>query len=196
MSLTVAMTAAPVPGLVLAAGRGSRYGGPKALARTATGEAWATRAVRTLRNAGAAPVTVVLGAAPDAAELLPDDVRTVLAEEWQDGLGESLRAGLLALAAHPGEAVLVTLVDLPGLPVDAVRRILDAGAGAGPDILRQAVYAGRPGHPVLIGRNHWDRLIEQLSGDHGARQYLVREGVEEIECGDLWSGEDVDVPLP
>ena len=187
------MTAAPVPGLVLAAGGGSRFGGPKALARTATGEAWSARAVRTLQDAGAAPVTVVLGAAPDAADLLPEDVRVVLAEDWQHGLGDSLRTGLLTLAAHPGEAVLVTLVDLPALPVSAVRRILDAGAGL--DVLRQAVYAGRPGHPVLIGRNHWQRLIEQLSGDHGARQYLVREGVEEMECGDLWSGEDIDVPL-
>jgi len=187
------MTPAPLPGLVLAAGGGTRFGGPKALARTATGEAWSVRAARTLQDAGIAPATVVLGAAPDAAALLPDDVHVVLAEAWQDGLAQSLRTGLLALAGSAGEAVVVTLVDLPGLPVEAVLRIIAGDAGA--DVLRQAVYAGRPGHPVLIGRNHWEPLIEELSGDHGARRYLVREGVEEVECGDLWSGEDVDVPL-
>ncbi len=49
-------------GLVLAAGGGRRYGGPKALVHH-EGSLLVERAVRTVRDAGCAPVVVVLGAA-------------------------------------------------------------------------------------------------------------------------------------
>ena len=47
-------------GLVLAAGGGRRYGGPKALVRY-EGSLLVERAVRTVRDAGCAPIVVVLG---------------------------------------------------------------------------------------------------------------------------------------
>jgi len=33
-----------------------------------------------------------------------------------------------------------------------------------------------------------------VSGDSGARGYLVAHGAIEVECGDLWDGADVDTP--
>jgi CTP:molybdopterin cytidylyltransferase MocA len=59
-----------VCGVVLAAGAGTRFGGPKALARTAAGEPWLALAVGTLRAAGCEPVVVVLGTGADEAEPL------------------------------------------------------------------------------------------------------------------------------
>ncbi|WP_349814733.1 hypothetical protein [Curtobacterium sp. MCJR17_043] len=50
--------------------------------------------------------------------------------------------------------MVVSLVDLPDLPVAAVRRVLDA-PGDRRRALRRAVHDGRPGHPVLVGRVHW-----------------------------------------
>jgi CTP:molybdopterin cytidylyltransferase MocA len=179
-----------VPGLILAAGGGLRFGAPKALARSEDGEPWLAHAARALADGGADPVIAVLGAAADAARaLLPPGVRPVLSERWADGIAASLDAGLAAVQELDAPAVVVTLVDLPGLPASAVQRLVGA---ASPRILRQAVYRGRPGHPVVIGRDHWAALRAALSGDHGARQYLVAHGVDEVECGDLWSGEDVD----
>ncbi|MBC7591513.1 MAG: nucleotidyltransferase family protein, partial [Salinibacterium sp.] len=32
-----------------------------------------------------------------------------------------------------------------------------------------------------------------LDGDTGARRYLVRHGVQEMECSDLWDGVDRDL---
>ena len=86
--------------------------------------------------------------------------------------------------------MLITLVDLPGLPAAACRRVLGAPVDA--EVLRQAVYGGTPGHPVLIGRHHWSRLRAELDGDRGAGAYLSRAGAEQVECGDLFPGEDVD----
>ena len=178
---------ADVTGIVLAAGAGTRAGGPKALRRRPDGTPWTEIAVTTLLAGGCSRVIVVLGAqSPAARALVPDDERvtTVVAMEWELGLAESLKTGL---AAAGGDAALVTLVDLPGLPPEVVRRVLAAG---GP--LRQATFGGEPGHPVYLDAAHWLPLAATLHGDRGARAYLVEHGVDELDCGDLWDGADID----
>ena len=165
-----------VTGIVLAAGAGTRAGGPKALT-----PGWLANACTTLLDGGCSRVVVVLGAAPNAPIPVDARVTSVVAADWADGLSHSLRAGL---DAATGQAAVVTLVDLPGLPVSVVARVL---AADGP--LRQAVFDGRPGHPVYIDSAHWHL---PLSGDRGARDYLVAHGVNEIECSDLWDGLDID----
>lgn len=179
-------------GIVLAAGAGRRFGGPKALAREPDGTAWLTLAVRMLRAAGCADVLVVLGAGADEARaLVPDDAVVVVAEDWRDGLGASLRAGLAAASALPWDGLLLTPVDTPAAPAEAALRVAAAGRGR-PEALVRAVYAGAPGHPVLIGRDHLRPLESALSGDAGAGAYLRAHGAVPVECGDLWSGADVD----
>ena len=167
-------------------------GVPKALITDNDGP-WLTRAVQTLTDAGCRPVIVVLGAEADAAlELLaprPPGVTAVIADDWAEGMSASLRAGLAAMESTEATSAVVTLVDLPGLPRAAVARLaLDAGSTT----LRQAVYGGRPGHPVVIGRDHWTAVAVSADGDRGARAYLVDHRVDEIECDDLWSGRDID----
>ncbi|MDY7543520.1 nucleotidyltransferase family protein [Cryobacterium sp. 5B3] len=192
---------APVAGLVLAAGAGSRFGQPKALVRGADGVPWLVRTVGVLRAAGCSPVIVVLGAEGAAAAALlaeagPTDPTTVVAyaPDWAEGLSASLRTGLEAALRVAGDpvAVAVVPVDVPDLDAATVARVLDADAGVTPDSLRQAVFGGRPGHPVLIGRTHWEPLRVQLTGDTGARPYLLAHGVLPVECGDLTTGADVD----
>jgi CTP:molybdopterin cytidylyltransferase MocA len=175
-------------GIVLAAGAGSRMGRPKALLSDPDGEPWLAKATALLRTVGCYRVVVVLGAeAERAAVLVPATAEVVVADRWAAGMSESLRVGL---AAASGDAALITLVDLPGLPLAVVRRVLRDDPAA--DSLRQAVFGGRPGHPVLIGRNHWEPVSRMLAGDRGARGYLVANGVEEIESTDLFDGGDVD----
>ena len=182
----------PVAGLLLAAGAGRRFGGPKALVEY-DGEPLVQRAVRNLAEAGCASVRVVLGAAaPQVRELLPPEAVPVLAEHWQDGMGESLKAGLESLTDEPAAAVLVHLVDLPWVPAAALARI--AGAAADDAVVR-AAYQGIPGHPVLFGRLWWAEIATSAHGDHGARDWLRgRADIRLIECGDLGSGSDVDRP--
>ncbi|WP_232549509.1 NTP transferase domain-containing protein [Propioniciclava soli] len=179
-------------GLLLAAGAGTRFGGPKALARDADGSAWLLRALAALRPC--AGITVVLGAgASQAAGLVPPSVRAVLAARWADGLGASLRAGLDAVAASDHDAVLVSLVDLPDVDARVTQRVLAAASGA--SALARATYGGVPGHPVLLGRAHWDGVLATAVGDRGAGSYLAAhiDRVRGVECGDLASGADVDV---
>jgi CTP:molybdopterin cytidylyltransferase MocA len=180
-------------GIVLAAGAGTRAGGPKALSQTPDGEPWLARAVAVLRGAGCDRVVVVLGAeAERAAARVPAGAETVIAEDWELGMSASLRAGLAA--ASDGDAALITLVDLPDLPAAVARRVVgDWAAGAeGRLVLRRAAHSGRPGHPVLIGADHWAAFVDSLDGDHGGQAYLEHHGVRIIECGDLFDGRDVD----
>lgn len=182
-----------VHGLLLAAGAGRRMGRPKALVVEA-GRSWLVSSIDVLRDGGCDDVTVVLGAEADAAAaLLPDDVEVVVADDWASGMAASLRAGLHALAQAATDAALVHLVDLPDVTAEVVRRVLAQG-GAGPATLVRASYDGRPGHPVLLGRDHWAALLVELAGDRGARDYLASHDAGLVECGDLATGADVDRP--
>jgi CTP:molybdopterin cytidylyltransferase MocA len=177
-------------GLLLAAGAGRRMGGPKALVRDADGTSWLARAVAALADGGCDGVTVVLGAAADEArDLVPAGVAVVVAGDWAEGMGASLRAGLAALPPE-ADAALVSLVDLPDVGADVVARVL--AAAAGPASLARAAYDGTPGHPVLLGRDHWAGVAASATGDRGARDHLAARDVELVECGDLATGRDVD----
>ena len=163
-------------------------GQPKALMRTIAGDPWSALAVDFLRDSGCSRFIVVLGAEVErASALAPVDAEIVVADDWNLGMSASLRAGLLAAS---GQAALITLVDLPDLPSSVGRRVVgDTILGS---TLRQAVFLGRPGHPVLVGNEHWPPLIATLEGDRGARGYLRSHDVLEIECGDLSDGRDID----
>jgi CTP:molybdopterin cytidylyltransferase MocA len=179
-----------IDGLLLAAGAGSRMGTPKALVSD-----WLVRAVATLADGGCTQVTVVLGAsAEDALPLLAGTGATaVVAADWEHGMSASLRAGLTAAEGTDSDAAVVTLVDLPDVTADVVRRLLDPPPTV--STLRRATYDGRPGHPVVLGRDHWAAVAAETAGDTGARAYLAGHATELVECGDLATGRDVDTPL-
>ena len=167
-------------------------GQPKALV-----DDWLVRGVSALRDGGCAGVYVVLGAEFElAVELVPEGVSVVRADDWAAGMGASLRAGLSALESTDADAALVTLVDLPDVGGGVVSRLVAELLAPQPakGRLARAAYAGKPGHPVLIGRDHWAGVRDSAEGDQGARSYLAAHDVESIECGDLATGRDQDYP--
>jgi CTP:molybdopterin cytidylyltransferase MocA len=182
-----------VHGLLLAAGAGRRYGGPKALAHDADGRSWLRRAIEVLHEGGCPWVTVVLGAEAEAALPLLEGTRAsfVVADDWEEGMSASLQAGLHSLDGHQ-DAALVHLVDLPDVGPEVIRRLLEGGVG--PSTLRRATYDGVPGHPVILGRGHWAGVHQLAFGDRGARDYRAQNAPELVECADLASGRDVDRP--
>jgi CTP:molybdopterin cytidylyltransferase MocA len=197
----VVATASAAAGLVLAAGAGRRYGGPKALVRWSDGRLLVERAVDVLRAAGCVPIAVVLGAAADRvrAEASLGDATLVDNPDWDSGMGSSLRAGLAALSGTGTDAdtgavaAVVQLVDTPGITPQAVRRFV---ALAGPAVLAVAGYGERRGHPVLLGRDHWAGIARLAAGDVGARPYLARhrDTVHIVPCADVADDTDLDVP--
>lgn len=167
-------------------------GGPKALVRDADGTSWLLRSIEVLRAGGCDEVTVVLGAGAEEAKVLLErtGASAVVADDWADGMSASLRAGLQVVATTNSDAVMVTLVDLPDVTGEVLARVADLGVDRG--VLARAAYDGRPGHPVLLGRDHWAGVADSATGDRGARDYLASHMVFVVECGDLATGRDVD----
>lgn len=179
-------------GLLLAAGGGRRFGMPKALVRH-HGALFVEHAAGVLHAAGCSPVVVVLGAAANEVRATASLPGSSLVDnpEWTSGMGSSLRVGLRALAGTDAVAAVILPVDTPGVTETAVRRFVTL---ATPDSLARASYGGRPGHPVLIGRDRWASVAELADGDVGARPYLSRHQVLDVPCEDVASGADVDRP--
>ncbi len=147
--------------------------------------------------AGCHETVVVIGArAPRVGAVLPDHVQRVTNADHPAGMGSSLAVGLTHLLRSTADVALVMLVDLPDVTRDAVDRVVRrACASVAPQtMLARAAYAGRPGHPVVIGRSHFTGVIAAAVGDVGARDYLAVHQVELIECGDVGGGRDVDTP--
>ena len=142
-----------VDGILLAAGAGTRMGKPKALVVGDDGDALAAlRAAqppgRRLRPGDGRARRGGQGGGLLLAHTPSGRSRLVVAEDWAEGMGASLRAGL-ADADRDADAVVVTLVDLPDVTAEVVRRVV--AAATGPAGLARAAYDGKPGHPVLLG---------------------------------------------
>lgn len=185
-----------VTGVLLAAGAGTRLGGPKALLRTSDGAPLLALQVDRLRAAGCDRVIVVLGCAADRARrLVPPGAEAVVADDWRSGMGASLRAGLDAADAPGLTAVLVSLVDLAELPTEVCARLLEH---ARPDVLARVQWDGAPGHPVLIGAAHVPAARAAATGDTGARDLLEHAAASGtltlVDGGDPHRGADVDTP--
>jgi len=176
-------------GLILAAGEGKRFGGPKA-PYVHNGERLVDRAVKVLVDAGCSPIFVVLGAwvgeVPGATVLENKD--------WPTGMGSSLQVGLTRLNSEADiDEVVVSLVDLPGLTSDAVTRIVET-----PGDIVVAAYDAKRGHPVKFASSTWPELIKSATGDQGARSYIAEhpEQIVLVEVGDVATGEDMDTRPP
>src|SRR4051794_34168498 len=166
---------------------------PKALVEY-EGSLLVERAVRTAQEV-CDPVLVVLGAqAVDVWRQARLDGTAVLAnKDWETGMASSLRTGLDGLRGWPGrvDAVLVQLVDMPGMTPAALARLAEHAA---PDVLAVASYDGVRGHPVLLGRRRWAGVALTATGDEGARRYLADHDVVAVDCTGLADPTDLDVP--
>ena len=185
------MTQPDVAIAVLAAGRGSRFGGdvPKPLLEL-RGRPLMSWALDAATSSGLRPVVLVVGHHGGAvARVAPEGVVVVRSRRWRRGIARSLRAALEALEpwAQVG-AVAVGLADQPLVGPDAYRRL--AGAYRDGARLAVATYRGQRRNPVLLARTMWAQARE-LDGDEGARVLMDDEAVE-VDCTDTGSAADVD----
>jgi CTP:molybdopterin cytidylyltransferase MocA len=169
-----------IAAVVLAGGASTRLGEPKQLIRIA-GETLIDRAIRTAREAGCAPVVVVLGAASEAireqCEL--SDAVVVLNDTWEEGMASSIRVGMAAV--HGAEGVVLMTCDQPAVTADHLRKLAATG-----EVMASA-YAGRRGVPAYFPASSFPALM-QLTGDAGARELLRHAATVELAGGEL----DVD----
>jgi molybdenum cofactor cytidylyltransferase len=185
-----AETEPEIGGIVLAAGEGKRFGGPKQVARL-DGRPLLEHAVRAMLAVPAiSPVVVVLGAHADAVrgEVDLSGADVVVCQDWADGQSASLQAGVAALGEV--EAAVITLGDQPFITPQVIAGVLDH---RGRHLAVRATYDGAPGHPVLLERRLLDHVSE-LEGDEGARTLLEGPHVFAWEAGRMCDPTDIDTP--
>ncbi len=180
--------------VLLAAGGGSRFGGPthKLLADLGGGITVAGAAIEHALAAGIGDLVVVTGAV-DLHEVVTarmdvagaPAVSIVHHPRWADGQASTLQVAVAEAERRQARSIVVGLADQPFVDSEAWRRV---AAGTAP--ITVATYDGRRRNPVRLDRSVWPLL--PTTGDEGARSVLrVRpELVEEIPC--LGSPADID----
>ena len=125
----------PTTGLILlAAGGSTRMGQPKQLLRIGN-ETLLRRAANAVLASACSPVVIVLGEQDDLidAQLSGLPVRIVRNEQWQAGMGGSIRRGITAIASECAAAV-VMLCDQPAVTTGVIDRLVDAHRRSGKSI--------------------------------------------------------------
>ena len=184
----------PETGIVLlAAGRGTRFGDSPKLLADLDGRPLVRHAAEAALATGLAPVVVVLGAHAAAVRAALDGLplRFVENPDFAAGLSTSLRAGLAALPERCAGAV-VMLGDMPRVAPAQITRL--AAAFDGEQAAVVPLTERRRGNPVLLNRHRLTAELAGLTGDRGAGPLLAgRSDVVEI-AGDAGSGLDIDTP--
>lgn len=179
--------------IVLAAGRGSRFGAPGHKLTQCLGAS--TVLGLTLRHALASHLPVVVV----TTEALADTARRHVASRdvvvlpavgtpgpQPLGMGYSIAAGVAARPDAPGWLVL------PGdMPMVQSSTLLAVCAALEHHPIAYAQHRGRRGHPVGFSSELYSELV-MLSGDEGARRLLARYPAYGLEVNDPGVLIDVD----
>jgi molybdenum cofactor cytidylyltransferase len=157
-------------GVILAAGRGVRVGGPKALLLW-RGRTFLEHVADIHRQAGLEAVVTVVGAEAERVRVMADaaGIGCALNARYEDGMLSSLLCGLARAEADGADAIVVHPVDHPRVAVATVRRVADA-------LRKSAVIAvpsleDRRGHPTGFARAAWPAL-RSMAAERGARGVL------------------------
>lgn len=184
-----------LPGVVLAAGRSSRFGRPKALA-DAGGKTFICRILHALHGGGASPLVVVVrpGDIPvrETLDLCGVPVRIVENPRAEEGQLTSLLAGLDEVDDGIIDGIVLALVDMPLVTPATVFQLVNATAGA-PELVIRPVHAGRHGHPVVFRRPAFSAL-RQADPAVGAKAVVRALPTLNVEVSDPGVLADVDTP--
>ncbi|MFO0838403.1 MAG: nucleotidyltransferase family protein [Phycisphaerae bacterium] len=188
--------------ILLAAGGSTRLGRPKQLLRF-QGQSLLGRAASAALASCCRPIVVVLGAEADAcrAEIADLPVSVTINSAWQRGMGSSLRAGLESLRATPSEtapfepaAVVLMLVDQPGVDAELLDRLVAAWRETGRPIVASA-YEQTLGVPALFSCERFEQL-RTLPDDVGARGLIRDAPPSDVAVVEAPQGaRDIDTPV-
>jgi molybdenum cofactor cytidylyltransferase len=196
-----ASTAGRAHALVLAAGRGRRFGGDKLLALY-RGRPLLSHVLEVVAEGCRSQVLdgghVVVAEDDGASQMLCQkaSLTPVLNNAPGLGLSHSLRLGLEALeqlAPNGTGAVLVFLGDQPLVQLGVVEKVIAPYRSSGAAVVRPRYQTNPsvPGHPILLDRSIW-HLARNLQGDRGFADLLVAASIETVTIDVPGDNPDVD----
>ena len=166
----------PVAVVIIGAGAGTRFGGPKAEATLGDGRRFLDAIVDTARRAGLDPIVAVLPPGVTA----PAGVRVVMNPNPKSEQIASVRLGLAQLTNAAVSSALLWPVDHPFVNLESVLAIMDAARRVHGHIVIP-VHESRRGHPALFHRETWRELMTIPDG--GARGVIHADPSRVTEVG-------------
>lgn len=168
--------------IVLAAGASRRMGKPKQLLKF-QGETLIRRMGRIAENTNCRPIIVVLGANADRINVELDwpGVEVVRNEQWQQGMGSSVKEGINKLleVAPTANAAVFLLVDQPLVNHEHIQKLIEVYEKKRRPIVASA-YKQTVGVPALFDRVFFDQL-KSIRADRGAR-FLIKQAGNQVEA--------------
>ena len=197
-----AADAGAVAGILLAAGRGSRFdptgGRYKLLQALPNGEPVVVASARALLAAVPRVIAVVRAEDAATANLLRGlGCEVVVCANAGEGMAASLVCGVRH--AQDANGWLIALADMPYVQpatMAALAKAATTAAAAGATTeatIAAPVHDGQRGNPVAFGRGHLHALLA-LAGDQGARSILKNNPVNELMVDDPGILQDIDTP--
>ena len=184
-----------IAAIVLAAGRGVRFGREPKMLASFEGKPLVVRVAEAALESEAAPVIVVVGheAAAVSAALAGLPVTIVENPSYRDGLSSSLKAGFAALPEE-AEAAAILLGDMPQIGTALVDWLLKAWRSSGFPSALVPTFEGVRGHPAVLSTDRAPARA-RLAGDPGAGTLLRSlADVVETEPGAPAVSRDADTP--
>ena len=185
-----------VAAIILAAGRGTRMGGPNKLLAELHGQPLVRIVAQQLLASTATSVTVVTGHQADQvrATLSGLDLNYVHNPAYAEGIASSVKAGIAAVPEGADGAV-VCLGDMPLIDKALIDRLIEAFDPDRGALIAMPVAGGRRGNPVLWSRRFFAELMT-LDGDVGARHLISKhaKAVAEVPVEGDAAFLDIDTP--
>lgn len=160
--------------LIMAAGASRRLGQPKQLLKY-NGETLIRKIIKEAHSSKIGNVTVVTGYDNKRIEneIRDLDINIFYNEEWEEGLGASIRNGVKYILGNSPQtnAILLTMVDQPHVNAEHFKKLLNAYEPSRSMIIASA-YSGTFGVPVLIDSIFFNKL-GHLKGDEGGKKIFI-----------------------
>lgn len=165
----------PVAAVVVGAGAGKRFGGPKAVATLPDGRRFLDAITESAMHAGLDPIVAVL---PAGVEAFPT-VQVVTNQDPESEQIVSVRLGLAHLTNSPVIAAMVWPVDHPFVQLESVLAVLDGARRTGAHIV-VPTHEGRRGHPTFFHRDVWRELMTVAEGGGGGARAVIRADASRV----------------
>jgi molybdenum cofactor cytidylyltransferase len=183
---------ATIVGILLAAGKSTRFGSNKLLHQLNDGTPMVLASARHLHNALPQTVAVVEDVNNEVAKLLEQEGVQVIGNPLaSEGMGTSIACGV---ASNPdAQGWVIALADMPCIPASVIQSGV-TGLERGSDIIAP-VYKDLRGHPVGFSACY-ARALMQLYADEGARSIIRAnsDSLELIETAEKGVILDIDTP--
>lgn len=181
--------------VIIAAGESKRLGSPKQLLLLDK-DSMLNRLIKMVQKAVDFPIYLVLGANAEKikAQLPITNLNILENNEWQEGMGSSIRIGVQAVidSANKHDGVLILVCDQPHLSESSIKDLISLQDNK-KSAITASFYANVAGTPALFHQSVFSDLLA-LNGDQGAKR-IIQERDQELAKLQFEKGVlDIDTP--